>query len=68
MIKEEVYQAIRTQGFSSTDDVLAVVLETTGDISVLPNSENYPENSTLKNLSLGTFYENQLEEQENENK
>lgn len=68
VIKEEVYQAIRTQGFSSTDDVLAVVLETTGDISVLPNSENYPENSTLKNLSLGTFYENQLEEQENEDK
>lgn len=65
VIEQEIYQAIRTNGFSSTNAVLAVVLETTGDISVLPNSEDYPMNSTLKNLSLGSFYEHQVEEKEN---
>ncbi len=64
VLEEEVYQAIRSKGFSSTNDVLAVVLETTGDISVLPNSDIYPENSTLKNLSLGSFYEHQAKEED----
>lgn len=55
VLEEEIYQAIRLKGFSSTNDILAVVLETTGDISVLPKTEDYPDNNTLKNLSLESF-------------
>ena len=64
VIEEEIYQAIRGKGFSSTNDVLAVILETTGDISVLPNSDEYPENSTFENLSLDSFVEKQITEDE----
>lgn len=55
VLETEIYQAIRSNGFSSTNDILAVVLETTGDISVLAKSEEYPNNSSLKNLSLEAF-------------
>lgn len=55
VVEEEIYQAIREKGFSSTNDVLAVILETTGDISVLPNSGEYPENSTFEKLSIDSF-------------
>lgn len=55
ILEEEIYQAIRSKGVSSLNDVLAVVLETTGDISVLSKHKDYPNNSTLKNVSLTRF-------------
>lgn len=61
VLEEEIYQAIRSKGVSSLNDVLAVVLETTGDISVLQNNDEYPDGSTLKNVSLQNFSEQPLE-------
>lgn len=55
VLEEEIYQAIRSKGVSSLNDVLAVVLETTGDISVLSKSNHYPDKTTLKNVSLQKF-------------
>lgn len=55
VLEEEIYQAVRSKGVSSLSDVLAVVLETTGDISVLPKNNEYPDGSTLKNVSLRNF-------------
>lgn len=39
-VREEVYSAIRNAGLASTQDVFAVVLETQGTLTVVPNSEN----------------------------
>lgn len=61
VLEGEIYQAMRAKGFSSTNNVLAVVLETTGDISVLPKDSDFPENSTLTNLSLTYFDEHHPE-------
>lgn len=55
ILEEEIYQAIRSKGVSSLNDVLAVVLETTGDISILSKSNYCPEQTTLKNVSLQNF-------------
>lgn len=55
VLEEEIYQAIRSKGVASLDNVLAVVLETTGDISVLSKHEDYPDQTTLKNVSLARF-------------
>lgn len=57
VLEEEIYQAVRSHRFSSLNDVLAIVLETTGDISVLEKSDVYPQNTTLKDLSLSSFSE-----------
>ncbi|WP_313468807.1 YetF domain-containing protein [Carnobacterium sp.] len=53
--EEEVLQAVRSKGLATMDNVLAVVLETTGSISVIQNSSKYPENSTLKNINKDHF-------------
>ena len=38
--REEVLAVARTQGFSSMDEVGAVVLETNADLSILPTADN----------------------------
>lgn len=47
IIQEEIYQAIRSQGIASIDEVEAVVLETDGTFSVLQKAGNI---SAIKNV------------------
>ncbi|WP_034552478.1 DUF421 domain-containing protein [Carnobacterium funditum] len=53
--KEEILQAVRSAGFASLKDILGVVLETTGEFSVLRGDSDYPESSTLENIDKSCF-------------
>lgn len=55
VLREEIFQAVRSAGFASMNDVLGVVLETTGEFSVLKCDSKYPEGSTLDNLDKSFF-------------
>lgn len=48
--KNEITQAIRSQGIVSTDSVSAVVLETDGKISVLKKQPDNTDENTLENI------------------
>lgn len=48
--KDDLFQAVRLEQNASLDEVLAVVMEANGQLSVLQYSENYPANSTLQNI------------------
>ncbi|PIC56110.1 hypothetical protein CSV80_15205 [Sporosarcina sp. P12(2017)] len=49
ILEEEIFQAARSSGLGSLDDVTAVILETDGSISVI-QSESQTSFSTLSNL------------------
>lgn len=49
--KNEITQAIRSEGIASTDSVSAVVLETDGKISVLKKQPDNTKEDTLENIS-----------------
>ncbi|ARF14659.1 DUF421 domain-containing protein [Sporosarcina ureae] len=49
ILEEEIFQAARSSGLGSLDDVSAVILETDGSISVI-QSESQTSFSTLSNL------------------
>lgn len=53
--QDEILQAVRSSGFASMEEVLGVVLETTGEFSVLSKDSSYPKKSTLKNISKDSF-------------
>ena len=55
ILKEELYQAARSSGFCSMDDVFGIILETNGEFSVLSNSTNYPKHSTLESINKNNF-------------
>ncbi|MCA9766320.1 MAG: DUF421 domain-containing protein [Carnobacterium sp.] len=55
VLKEELYQAARSSGFVSMDDILGIVLEANGEFSVLSKSEYTIENSTLINIKKDYF-------------
>jgi len=40
IVRAEVFAVIRQQGYKSTDDIYAVVLETNANLSVIPNENN----------------------------
>ncbi|MEC5174053.1 MULTISPECIES: YetF domain-containing protein [Chryseobacterium] len=48
--KEEILASIRREGIENTDDVLAVVIEANGDLSVIEKSDNGSIKSTLKGI------------------
>ncbi|NML56279.1 DUF421 domain-containing protein [Chryseobacterium cheonjiense] len=54
--KEEILVAIRGQGIGNTAEVLAVVIEANGDMSVVKKSESDSNASSLDNIKI---YENQ---------
>lgn len=49
VMEEEILQAIRESGYGSVRDIAAVVLETNGQLSVVPRSQR-GDGSALKNL------------------
>lgn len=51
IVKDEILQAIRSEGHGSLEGVLAVVLETDGTLSVLSYSENENRESALENVN-----------------
>jgi uncharacterized membrane protein YcaP (DUF421 family) len=53
--KEELYQAARSSGFASMDDILGIILETDGAFSVLSKGVYTGENSTMKNIKKDQF-------------
>lgn len=53
--KEELYQAARSSGFASMDDILAIILETNGEFSVLSKGAYAGGNSTMKNIKTDQF-------------
>ncbi|SFH79306.1 DUF421 domain-containing protein [Pisciglobus halotolerans] len=54
--EEEILQAVRSKGSASMEDILAVVLETSGDLSIIQKrSKSSPESSTLKNINKDHF-------------
>lgn len=55
VLKEELYQAARSSGFVSMDNILGIILETNGEFSVLSKSEYTERNSTLKNIKKDQF-------------
>lgn len=59
--KEEILQAIRSNGYANLEDVAAVVLETDGTFSVIGSSDDSNgETSSLKNITTGE--KNEIEE------
>lgn len=48
--KDDIFQAVRLEQNASLDEVLAVVMEVNGQLSVLQYSEGYLENSSLQNI------------------
>ena len=49
--ESEIYQASRTQGFATMEEVEAVILETDGSISILPKEDVGKDQSTMKDVS-----------------
>lgn len=49
--RDDLLQSVRQQQVSSTDDILAVIIEASGSLSVLKQSESFPFNNTLVNIS-----------------
>ncbi|MCS0669722.1 DUF421 domain-containing protein [Cytobacillus firmus] len=50
VLKSEIMQAIRSNGFSSMEDVEAVVFETNGSMSVIKRSSSNSKTSTLSDI------------------
>lgn len=46
--RQEILASIRQKGIGNVDDVLAVVIEANGDLSVIKKSDNSNTNSSLK--------------------
>jgi len=46
--KKEIYQAVRTYGYSSLDDISAVILETDGNFSIIEHQSD--KRTTLENV------------------
>lgn len=53
--EEAILEAVRSKGSASMGDILAVVLETNGDLSIIQKSSGSSENSTLKNINKDHF-------------
>ncbi|MGO2618222.1 MAG: DUF421 domain-containing protein [Lactococcus cremoris] len=53
--KEELYQAARSSGFASMNEILAIILETNGEFSVLSKSKNIEKEDTLENIKKDQF-------------
>lgn len=51
VLRTEVFSVIRSQGFKSTDDIYAVVLETDASLSVIPNDKNDSLGFSLSSVS-----------------
>ena len=51
ILESEIYQASRTQGFASMEEVEAVILETDGSISILPKEDVGKNQSTTNDVS-----------------
>ena len=51
IVTDEVLQTIRSQGYASLDEVLAVILETDGSLSVLSKADD---ESALKDVNRGS--------------
>ena len=49
--RDDLLQAVRQQQVSSTDDILAVIIEANGTLSVLKKSESFPCHNTLVNIN-----------------
>lgn len=48
--KEEINKSVREAGFSSFEKVQAIVIESTGDITVISKSENAASNSAMDDI------------------
>lgn len=48
--KDDIFQSVRLEQNASLDEILAVVMEANGQLSVIQYSEGYPANSTLQNI------------------
>ena len=55
VLKEEILQAVRSTGVASLNDIIGVVLETTGEFSILKKDSDYPNKSTLENINKSYF-------------
>ncbi|WP_226799718.1 DUF421 domain-containing protein [Carnobacterium mobile] len=53
--EEEILQAVRSKGFASMSDVLGVVIEASGEFSILSNKAADPKDSTLRNINKEHF-------------
>lgn len=60
--KNEILQAVRSNGHASTEEILAVVLETDGTFSVIKKPDDTSaEHSSLENVSTATDAEQKKE-------
>ncbi|UJF16389.1 DUF421 domain-containing protein [Jeotgalibaca sp. MA1X17-3] len=48
--QDDFLQELRQQQCSSTDDILAVVMEASGKLSILKKTDSFPANNTLRNI------------------
>lgn len=47
---EEIYKSIRESGHASFDNINAIILETTGDITIIRNKNNNGDNGAMKDV------------------
>lgn len=57
---EELLEALRIQGYFSLNDVKYAILETDGNLSILPSKDQNEEEVNIKHLPIGVVYEGKI--------